>query len=162
MDKKSILQALDEGVGSLRGLLAENDGSTLKTIATSTKQGFNSLKAAFKENENAQKAMAEIKKHLDDLEDSVKKGDKKLSAKFLAAAEKKIRQCKKKYEKDSPSKPETKTKADSAKKPAKAPAKPKADAKAKPAEKARPAAKAPAKKPAAQASAPKAKTSQKS
>lgn len=118
MDKESIMRKLDEGVGALRGLLAENEGSTLKTIASSAKQGFDSLKATFKENEQVQKAVVEIKAHLDELEKSIKAGDKKLSAKLLGAAEKKIKKYKKKYE--------GKT----------------ADAKAKPAGKAQPASKA--------------------
>lgn len=98
MDKESIIRKLDEGVDALRGLLAENEGSTLKTIASSAKQSFNSLKATFKENEKAQTAIAEIKTHLDELEKSIKAGDKKLSAKLLTAAEKKIRKYREKHE----------------------------------------------------------------
>ncbi len=102
MDKHSLLRKLDEGVSSFRGLLAENDGSTLKAIAASAKQGFDSLKAAFDQNEKAQKAMAEIKKQMQDLEKSIRAGDKKLSATILATVEKKIRQYKEKYAEDKP------------------------------------------------------------
>jgi hypothetical protein len=97
MDKKTLLKKLDDGVSSLRGILQENDGSTLKAIAASANQGFKSLKEAFEHSEKAQKAMAEIKKQCADLEEAVKKGDKKLSAKLLAVAERKILKYKEKF-----------------------------------------------------------------
>ena len=97
MDKKTLLNKLDDGVSSLRGILQKNDGSTLKAIATSANQGFKSLKEAFEHSEKAQKAMAEIKKQCTDLEEAIKKGDKKLSSKLLAAAERSILKYKEKF-----------------------------------------------------------------
>ena len=96
MDKKKFIEVLEDSVSSIRGILQENEGSTLKAIATSANQGFKTLKTAFKQNEKAQSAVAEIKKHLEEVEKAVEKGDKKLSAKLLAAAEKKIKKYKEK------------------------------------------------------------------
>ncbi|MCC8193202.1 MAG: hypothetical protein LIP28_00945 [Deltaproteobacteria bacterium] len=105
MDKKDFIKKLDDGVSSLRDVLRENDGSTLKAIASSANQGFRMLKSAFAQNEKAQKAMSEIKKQFDEVEKAVKKGDRKLSAKLLAAVEKKIKSYKEKF--DSPDTPKT-------------------------------------------------------
>ena len=55
MDEKDLLKKLDGGVSSLRGILQENDGSTLKAIAVSANQGLKSLKEAFAHSEKAQK-----------------------------------------------------------------------------------------------------------
>lgn len=125
MDKKTLFRKLDEGVSALRNLLAENEGSTLKTIVSSAKQGVADLKSALDGNEKAQKAIAEIKAHVEELEESIKAGDKKLSAKILAAAETKLKQYQKKYEKE----PGKKTDGKAAAKPVKiTAAKPKAAA----------------------------------
>ncbi|CAK7057330.1 MAG: hypothetical protein DELT_01291 [Desulfovibrio sp.] len=100
MNKQTLLAKLEDGVTSLRQMLEENDGSTLKTLKSSAKQGFESMKDAFTQNEKAQKAVADIKKHMEDFEQAVKNGDKDLSAKILDAAEKKIKEYKEKYCKD--------------------------------------------------------------
>jgi len=97
MDKQALIRKLDEGVTFLRDVIQDNDGSTLKALAASAKQGFDGLKNAFEHNEKAQKAVAEIKQHMEEMEEAIKKGDKKLSAKLLAAAEKKIQKYKEKF-----------------------------------------------------------------
>lgn len=94
MNRQKLFQKLEEGVFSLRRAIEENDGSTLKMLQTSARQGLKSVKDTFAQNEKSQKAVAEIKKHLEDFEQAVKNGDRKLSAKFLAAAEKKIEKYK--------------------------------------------------------------------
>lgn len=97
MNTDKLLGKLEDGIASLRQAIEENDGSALKTLKTSAKQGFENVKEAFTQNEKAQKAVADIKKHVDDLEEAVKKGDKELSSKVLNAAEKKIKEYKEKY-----------------------------------------------------------------
>lgn len=131
MDKKTLIRKLDDGIASLRGLLGENEGSALKTIASSAKQGLDSLKEAFEHNEKAQKAVDGIKKQCQELEEAITKGDKKLSAKLLSTAEKKLSAYKKKFESEpkekaapKPAKPakRTVTAQKAAKSPAKIPA----------------------------------------
>lgn len=97
MNTEKLLGKLEDGIASLRQAIDENDGSALKTLKTSAKQGFENVKDAFIQNEKAQKAVTDIKKHIDDLEEAVKNGDRELSAKVLSAAEKKIKEYKEKY-----------------------------------------------------------------
>ena len=97
MDKKTLVTKLDDGISTLREILQENDGSSIKALTASAGQGFRTLKTAFAQNEKAQRAVAEIKKQLDGLEEAIKKGDKRLSAKLLVAAEKKIQKYKAKF-----------------------------------------------------------------
>ena len=96
MNKETLIKKLEDGVTSLRDVLDKHDGSTLQAIGASAKQGFDSLKSAFDQNETAQKAVSEIKKHVDDLETAIRSGDKELSGKLLSAAEKKIQEYKEK------------------------------------------------------------------
>lgn len=97
MSAGKLLDKLEGGIASLRQTLEENDGSTLKTLKTSAIQGFESVKDAFSQNEKAQSVVNDIRKHLDDLEEAVKKGDRELSDKFLGAAERKLKEYKEKH-----------------------------------------------------------------
>ncbi|MDL2269601.1 hypothetical protein LJC71_08220 [Desulfosarcina sp. OttesenSCG-928-A07] len=87
MDKNAIVQKLRDGIAALREALDKHDGSTLQALASTLKGRFESIKATVQQNEQTQKWIAQSKKYLDDLEASIKTGDKKLSARILDKAE---------------------------------------------------------------------------
>lgn len=97
MSTGKLLEKLEGGIASLRQSLEENEGSTLKTLKTSAMQGIENVKDAFSQNEKAQNVVNDIRKHIDDLEEAVKKEDRKLSDKLLSAAEKKLKEYKEKH-----------------------------------------------------------------
>jgi len=94
MNKETLVRKMEEGVASVRDLLKQNNGSTIRAISNSVKHGFDSLKTAFTQNERAQKAVTEIRAKFDDLEKAVISGDKELSDKLLKTVEKKIKEYK--------------------------------------------------------------------
>lgn len=96
MKKEELLAKLEEGTASLRAVVEQHDGSAIKAVAETVRQGFDSVKSHFERSETAQKAFAEVKKHYDELGDAVEKGDKKLTAKLLASIEDKIAEYRKK------------------------------------------------------------------
>lgn len=96
MNKESLVRKMEEGVASIRGLLNQNDGSTIQTISSTMRHGFESLKTVFVQNDRAQKAVTEIKSKFEELENAVIAGDKELSKRLLDAVEKKIAEYKNK------------------------------------------------------------------
>lgn len=98
--KSSILNKIDGMVSSMRKALDENDGSTLKTISSSVKSGYDSVMDSFNKSEKAQTLWEDVKKLSDDFFMAVQDGDKKLSAKTLGALENKIKEYRAEKEKE--------------------------------------------------------------
>lgn len=103
MDKEKLVKKLEDGVSALREQLEKNEGSALAAVASNARAGFESLRSGFEslkteimEKEAAKKAAESIKGHLEDLENAVKKGDKKMSAKAVELMEKAIKELKEK------------------------------------------------------------------
>ena len=96
MKKEELLAKLEEGATTLRMVIEQYDGSTIKAVTETVRQRFDTVKGYLEQNETAQKTLSEAKKHYDELGVAVEKGDKELTAKLLAAIERKIMQCKEK------------------------------------------------------------------
>ena len=91
MDKASIIQKMENTLNALRAELARNNGSTLATISANVKAGLQAAKAGVLANDNAGNLLDKFREKIDDLERSLKSGDKTLSAKALDAMEKVLR-----------------------------------------------------------------------
>ena len=94
MSKEAVVNKMEEIVQSLRGQLEKNDGSTLSTIYNNAKLGFETLMAGVMGNKTVKAALKTFKKHAEDFEEGIKKGDKKLSAMALGYMEKTIHDLK--------------------------------------------------------------------
>ena len=94
MKKETVIAKLEEGTAALRAVIEQHDGSTIKAITDTIKQGVESMRGAFAQNETAQKAFGEMRKHYDELSGAVEKGDKELTDKLLTAIENKIAEYK--------------------------------------------------------------------
>lgn len=107
MDKSTLLSKVEESIRSYKEQLEKNEGSTLATVASGAKTGFESawaglekLKDGFMENETAQKTLENIKEHLGKLEDAIKEGDKKVSAMAVEKVEELLKECREKYQEE--------------------------------------------------------------
>lgn len=88
MSKDAIIKKLEDTIASMREALAKNEGSTIQTLTSGAKSVFGSVKNSVLRNETTQKVVTESKKYLNDFENTVKSGDKKLSASLLDKAQK--------------------------------------------------------------------------
>lgn len=94
MNKDVLIAKLEEGTSTLRTVLRQHDGSTIKVLSETIRQGVDNLKTAFSQNETAQKAITEMKKYYDELGTAVERGDKELTDKLLTSIEKKLAEYK--------------------------------------------------------------------
>ena len=94
MDKTALIRKMEEFVKSYREQLHEHEGSTLTAVSTNAKRLFEGARKtladarqAIMENEKAQSGLESLKEYMEKLEDAVKRGDKKMSAKTLEMME---------------------------------------------------------------------------
>jgi len=94
MDKKTLIGKLESTVGTLKEQLDKNDGSALSAMAEGARTGFDSLRGSIMGNEKARNALDSAKTQLGKLEDAIRAGDKKVSAKAVAMMENALRDLK--------------------------------------------------------------------
>lgn len=96
MNKLDLVQKLEDAINSFKQEVDKNEGSTLTTIANTISSGFDSLMDSISSNKKAQKMGDALRKHLNDLEDAIIQGDKKISATAMSAMQKGVQELKKK------------------------------------------------------------------
>lgn len=161
MNKTDLIKKLEDAINSFKQEVEKNEGSTLATIGNTISSGIDSLVEALSSSKKAQILSEKFNKHMNELEDAIIRGDKKISATAMSALQKGVQEIKKKLSDDAPQfqatgKPGTvkytpnKSKVFTARKDQEVPvAKPKPKAKAATAKKTATAKPAPAKKAAA-------------
>ena len=94
MNKSQIITRLEDTVRTLKEQLDKNDGSGLSAMAVGAKAGFDNLKSMIASNEKARLALDSAKIQALKLEEAIREGDKKLSAKTVVMMEKAVRELK--------------------------------------------------------------------
>lgn len=96
MDKTAIIEKLEQTVGTLKEQLDKNDGSSLSAMAEGAKAGFESLRGAIMGNEKARSALDSARTQMNKLEEAIREGDKKVSAKAVSMMENALHDLKEK------------------------------------------------------------------
>ena len=100
MYKLNLVQKLEDAVTSLKEEVEKNDGSTLSTIASTVKTGFDNVSDSIMNNKTTQSFVDTFKKHMNEFEEAVLKSDKKLSSKAINAMHKGVQELKGKISKE--------------------------------------------------------------
>lgn len=98
MGRISLINKIENIVGFMREELEKNEGSTLQTISSSIKSGYENIKTGIQKNDRAQNFITDLKEQIEDLGDAIKIGDRKVSGKVLSTIEKRIQEFKAKYD----------------------------------------------------------------
>ena len=94
MNRSQLVSKLEDTVRTLKEQLDKNDGSGLSAMAVGAKAGFDSLKGMIASNEKARIALDSAKIQALKLEEAIRKGDKKVSARAVDMMEKAVRDLK--------------------------------------------------------------------
>lgn len=97
MNKTDLFKKLEDAINSFKQEVEKNDGSTLSTIGNTISSGIDSLVGAISSNSKAQKVVDKFNKHMNELEEAIIKGDKKISATAISAIQKGMQELKKKF-----------------------------------------------------------------
>ena len=88
MNKNDLLVKMEKYVQTYRAQLEKNDGLTMSVLSSQASIGLKAITNAVKSNEHTAKALQTLREGMDKLEEAVKKGDRKVSAKALDLMEK--------------------------------------------------------------------------
>ena len=85
MDKKALIERLESVLQDARKQLNENEHSTMDSIASSVKVGYESLKASVSGSDSVKFGIEKFKEHLDVFEKALKDGDRATAVRTLEA-----------------------------------------------------------------------------
>jgi len=102
MNKSDLIKKLEDAINSFKQEIERNEGSTLATIGSTLSSGIDSLVETLSNSKRAQIFSDKFNKHMNEFEDAIIKGDRKISTTAMSALQKGVRELKKKFSDDAP------------------------------------------------------------